>query len=77
MQEFPRWSPDGQQILYTQSEYKTVQLGKVKDIIHIAHRYMICDRNGENVQELQIPKNLEPAGIDWMDNGESVVFLCK
>ena len=77
VQEFPRWSPDGQQILFTQSEYRTVQLGKVIDIIHIAHRYMICDKNGENIQELQIPKNLDPAGIDWMDNGESVVFCAN
>ena len=77
VQGFPRWSPDGQQILFTQSEYITQQIGKVKDIIHIAHRYMICDQNGENIQELQIPKNLEPAGIDWMDNGESVVFCAN
>lgn len=77
VQKFPRWSPDGQQILYTQSEYKTVQLGKVEDLMHIAHRYMICDRNGENIQELQIPKDLDPAGIDWMDNGESVVFCAN
>lgn len=74
VQECPRWSPDGQQILFTQSEYITQQIGKGIDFIHIAHRYMICERNGENIQELQIPKNLEPAGIDWMDNGESVVF---
>lgn len=77
VQGFPRWSPDGQQILFTQSEYITQQIGKVKDIIHIAHRYMICDRNGENIQELQIPKNLDPAGIDWMDNSESVVFCAN
>ena len=77
VQEFPRWSPDGQQILFTQSEYITQQVGKGEEQIHIAHRYMICDRNGENVQELQIPKNLDPAGIDWMDNGESVVFCAN
>lgn len=77
VQEFPRWSPDGQQILFTQSEYITQQVGKFIDTIHIAHRYMICDRNGENIQELQIPKNLDPAGIDWMDNGESVVFCAN
>lgn len=74
VQSRPRWSPDGQQILYTQSEFISQQLGK--GIVHInkAHRYMICDRNGENIQALNIPANFKPNGIDWMDNGESVVF---
>ena len=28
----------------------------------------------ENTRKLQIPKNLHAHGLDWMDNGESVVF---
>ena len=73
-QSRPRWSPDGQQILYTQFEFISQQVGKGIVIIHKAHRYMICDRNGENIQALNIPENFKPNGIDWMDNGESVVF---
>lgn len=74
VQSRPRWSPDGQQILYTQFEYVSQQVGKAIVQIHKAHRYMICDRNGENIQALNIPENFKPNGIDWMDNGESVVF---
>ncbi len=70
----PRWSPDGKQILYTQEEYINQKAGPIVIQIHKAHRYMICDRNGENIEELKIPKNLECTGIDWMDNGEAVVF---
>ena len=70
----PRWSPDGKQILYTQEEYINQKAGPIVIQIHQGHRYMICDRNGENIEELKIPKNLEATGIDWMDNGEAVVF---
>ena len=70
----PRWSPDGKQILYTQEEYIDQKAGPIVIQIHKAHRYMICDRNGENIQLLNIPENLQCSGIDWMDNGESVVF---
>lgn len=38
---------------------------------------MICHRNGENIQSLNIPENLKCSGIDWMDNGESVVFTAR
>ena len=73
-QSMPKWSSDSQQILYKQFEYTKQQRGKVVVWIHKAHRYMICDRNGENIQELNIPKNLESAGLDWMDEDKSVVF---
>lgn len=74
VQSRPRWSSDGQQILYTQAEFISQQFGKGRVHIDKAHRYMICDRNGENIQALNIPENLKPTGVDWMDNGESVVF---
>lgn len=74
VQSRPRWSPDGQQILYTQYEFIGQQVGKVRAHIPKAYRYMICDRNGENIQALNIPENLKSTGVDWMDNGESVVF---
>jgi Tol biopolymer transport system component len=74
VQSRPRWSPDGQQILYTQYEFISQQVGKVRAHIPKAYRYMICDRNGENIQALNIPENLKSTGVDWMDNGESVVF---
>ncbi len=74
VQSRPRWSSDGQQILYTQSEFISQQLGKGIVHIHKAHQYMICDRNGENIQALNIPENLKSTGVDWMDNDKSVVF---
>ena len=35
---------------------------------------MICDRDGENIKQLKIPKDWECYSIDWMDDGESIVF---
>ncbi len=71
----PRWSPDGQQIAFLQREYiykRWPGLGNA--LIYLAHRYMICDRNGENIKQLKIPEDYDAASLDWMDDGESIVF---
>ncbi len=71
----PRWSPDGKQIAYLYDWYTwEPRPGFALALIYKAHRYLICDRNGENVKQLQIPKDWRPLEIDWMDDGESVVF---
>ena len=71
----PRWSPDGKQIVFIQREYTWEKIpGVGTALIYKAHRYMICDRNGENIKRLQIPKEWRPMSIDWMDDGESIVF---
>lgn len=70
-----RWSPDGKQIVFKQREYTWERiLGGGIALIDKAHRYMICDRKGENVRQLRIPKDWRPLCIDWMDDGKSVVF---
>ena len=74
----PRWSPDGQQIVFTEREYKTVRVPNVGESPFFkAFRYMICDRNGENIKQLRIPKEMEGISVDWMDDGESVVFSAR
>lgn len=71
----PRWSPDGKQIAFIQREY-TWKPGPGGLSYH-AHRYLICDRNGENIRKLQVPKDWEGFSIDWMDDGKSVVFSAR
>ena len=74
-QRAPRWSPDGKQIVYLQDKYTWTPIGNGRlALIYHAHQYMICDRNGKNIKQLQIPKDWRPISIDWMDDGESVVF---
>ncbi|RKU09001.1 hypothetical protein C6501_15755 [Candidatus Poribacteria bacterium] len=73
-----RWSPDGKKIVFTQREYTWEPIPNVGiALIDKAHRYMICDRNGENIKRLQIPKDWYPVSIDWMDDGKSVVFCAE
>ena len=70
-----RWSPDGKQIVYLHHEYVwEPRDGFALALIYKAHRYLICDRNGENIKQLRIPKDWRPLTIDWMDDGNSVVF---
>lgn len=73
----PRWHPDSNQILYKQT-YQT--LGRDKNVIFYipqAYYYFIYNRQDEKTRKLQIPKNLHAYGLDWMDNGESVVFSAR
>ena len=70
----PRWSPNGKQIVYRQTEHTLKNIDGVTHFIPQAYRYFICDRNGKNIQQLKIPKDWKSAGIDWMDNGKSIVF---
>ena len=74
----PRWSPDGKQIVFTEREYKTVRVPNVGESPFFkAFRYIICDRNGENIRQLRIPKDQEALGVDWMDDGKSIVFSAR
>ncbi len=72
----PRWSPDSKQILFLQKEYKHVPIPDEGNfLVFKAFRYIICDRNGENIKHLQIPKDWDGyGGVDWMDDGKSIVF---
>jgi len=74
----PRWSPNSQKIVYSQMRYswrRVVIDGKNVDaMIREEFQYLICDKNGNTLQRLNIPKHFEPGIIDWMDNGRAVVF---
>ncbi len=68
----PRFSPDGQQIAFLQREYTWP-----RTLIYHAYRYIICDRNGDNIRQLRIPKDFDGSGLDWMDDGKSIVFTAR
>ena len=70
----PRWSPDGKQILYAETEYTFEPRGFFEFLILKANRYLICDQNGEHILQLSISKKWKSRDIDWMDNGESVLL---
>ena len=71
----PRWSPDSKHILFQEKTYKWVHIPNVANVrVYKEFRYIICDRNGENIRKLRIPKDWEGSGIDYMDDGKSIVF---
>ena len=74
----PCWSPNGKQIAFIQEEYtweRVPNLGNA--LVYHAHRYLICDRNGDNIRKLRIPKDWEGYDIDWMEDGKSIVFSAR
>ena len=73
----PRWSPDGKQILYVESEH-VFQKGVLTNwLVPKANRYLICDLNGENIVKLHISKKWKHRDIGWMDNGEAVLLTAS
>ncbi|MDE0087366.1 MAG: hypothetical protein OXU23_16710 [Candidatus Poribacteria bacterium] len=76
--ERPRWSPDGQQVVFVEVESKWELVpGVVNALIFKAYRYMIYDRANGNISKLSIPRDWVCYGIDWMDDGKSVVFTAR
>ena len=74
----PRWSPDSNQIAFYQEEYVLERIeGLGIAPIQKAFRLMICDRKGENIKHLQIPKDWDFGSLDWMDDGKSIVFSAR
>ncbi len=70
-----KWSPDSQKIVYSQMKYHWRQIDpNTEAIIREEFRYIICDENGETLEQLRIPKDFSPGSIDWMDDGKSIVF---
>lgn len=73
-----RWSPDGNQIAFYQEEFIHQNIAGVGNArINKAFKLMICNRNGTNIKQLQIPKDWKFSSLDWMDDGESIVFSAR
>ncbi len=68
----PRWSPDGRQVVFTEEERTFNNV-----LIFKAFRYMIYDRASDSLRKLSIPRDWMCYDIDWMDEGESVVFTAR
>ncbi len=72
------WSPNSQQIVFTETELKWEHVPNVGNaLFYKAFRYMIYDRTSDNIRKLSIPKDWQCYGIDWMDDGDSVVFTAR
>ena len=76
--ERPRWSPDGRQVVFTEREQKQAFVPNVGNgLIYKAFRYMVYDRASDSLRKLSIPRDWICYGIDWMDDGKSVVFIAR
>ena len=63
----PRWSPDGKQILYTDTEL-------VKGKGRIANAIRIVDKDTRHLKVLDIPRKWYIEAACWADDGEAVLF---
>ena len=70
----PRWSPDGKQIAYVETECTFEQRGVFAFLILKANRHLICDQNGKPILQLSISKKWKSEDIDWMGDGESILL---
>ncbi|RKU18955.1 hypothetical protein C6501_02015 [Candidatus Poribacteria bacterium] len=70
----PRWSPNSQQIVYTQEHFTWEPHGNGLALIRKALYIVICDRNGKTIRQLKVPKNLDAASFAWIDGGRSILF---
>ncbi|MCG9126081.1 PD40 domain-containing protein [Candidatus Poribacteria bacterium] len=77
--ESPRWSPNSQQIVYVEMEWKTVRLpnARFEGPFYKAFRIMIYNHNGGDIRSLPVPKGMECFCVDWMDDGKSIVFSAR
>lgn len=69
-----KFSPDGTQMLYFQSETTFERIDGVGHIIPQAYRYIVYNLITGQSKELSIPKNYKPSGVDWMDGSNAIVF---
>ena len=76
----PRWSPDGEKMLYTEMDI-TVNIQELENGgrgISMRYagtfRYIIHDIDDGATQILNIPDNLAPVSVEWMDGQRSVLF---
>ena len=71
---YPRWSPNGKQILHGQYEYK---FNPNVGFIPQANRYFIYDLSTRQSKQLLIPKTYFPSALDWMDKGKSILLSAR
>lgn len=71
----PTFSPDGKQILYEEYQYAwEITPENTRVLSQKENRYIVCDLNGRTVKQLNVPKNWSSWGLDWMNDGKSMVF---
>ena len=69
----PRWSPNGQRILYTEADLRLKENGAWAG--HAGtYRYTIRNADGGAPRILAITKDIMPGSVAWMNRGRSVLF---
>lgn len=71
---YARWSPNGKQVVFMEYEFKhNPQLGFIPQ----ARRYFIYDVRTRKTEQLRIPETYFSSGLDWMDDGKSILFSAR
>lgn len=67
---FPRWSPDGEHILYHEYELR-FEPGK---IIRTANRIVVVPKSGRHPKVLDLPRNWRIGSACWASDGPAILF---
>ncbi len=77
---FPRWSPDGKQILYSEMDIDVERIDRddggfgLRIQADETFRIIIQNIDDDSTRTLKIPENWYPSSLAWMDGQQAVLF---
>ena len=69
----PRWSPNGQHVMY----YKAHLRFEPARVVRLANHLIIVNKHGRNPKQLNIPKNWRIHSAHWAGNGTEILFAAE
>ena len=69
----PRWSPNGQRVMY----YKAHLRFEPARVVRLANHLIIVNEHGRNPKQLNIPKDWRIHSAHWGNNGTEILFAAE
>ena len=69
----PRWSPNGQHVMYYEAHLRF----EPARVVRLANHLIIVDKHGRNPKQLNIPKDWRIHSAHWAGNGTEILFSAE